>query len=104
MLDRTLSVRTYEIELLRSVPMLRALPAVTIEQLARAVRRVRIRAGEHAVVQGGAGHTFYVIETGDAEVFGEGELVRTLGPGDHFGEIALLRDVPRPRRCALTPS
>ena len=94
-LDRTLAVRTDEIQLLRSVPMLHALPAVTIEQLARAVQQERIHAGEDVCVQGAPGDTFYVIETGDAEVFGDGKLVRTLGPGDHFGEIALLRKVPR---------
>ena len=94
-LDRTLAVRTDEIQLLRSVPMLHALPAVTIEQLARAVRHERINAGEEVCVQGTPGDTFYVIETGDAEVFGDGKLVRTLGPGDYFGEIALLRKVPR---------
>jgi MFS family permease len=94
-LDRTLAVRTDEIQLLRSVPMLHALPAVTIEQLARAVQHERIHAGEDVCVQGAPGDTFYVIESGDAEVLGDGQLVRTLGPGDYFGEIALLRKVPR---------
>jgi hypothetical protein len=94
-LDRTLAVRTDDIQLLRSVPMLHALPAVTIEQLARAVQHERVHAGEDVCVQGAPGDTFYVIETGDAEVLGDGKLVRTLGPGDYFGEIALLRKVPR---------
>lgn len=94
-LDRTLDVRTREIELLRAVPMLRVLPAVTIEQLARAVRRVRVPAGQNVCVQGSAGDTFYVVDSGEAEVLGDGRLVRRLGPGDSFGEIALLRDVAR---------
>jgi MFS family permease len=94
-LDRTMIVRTVEIELLRRVPMLRALPVVTIEQLARNVAHVNFPAGESVCVQGTAGEAFYVIEEGEAEVFGDGKLIRTLGPGDFFGEIALLRDTPR---------
>jgi hypothetical protein len=94
-LDRTLAVRTAEIHVLRSAPMLRVLPAVTIEQLARAVRHASIPAGEDVCRQGTPGDAFYVIEEGEAEVLGDRRLVRTLGPGDHFGEIALLRDVPR---------
>ena len=45
--------------------------------------------------QGDEGGAFYVIVDGTAEVVGDGALVRTLGPGDSFGEIALLNDVPR---------
>jgi CRP-like cAMP-binding protein len=94
-LDRTLEVRAREIDVLRKAPMLRTLPAVTIEQLARRVEHVTIEAGEPICTQGEPGDTFYVIESGVADVFGDGELVRTLGPGDFFGEIALIRDSPR---------
>lgn len=94
-LDATLDVRSREIGVLRSAPMLRALPVVTIEQLSRRVEHVRIEPGEPVCVQGEPADAFYVIETGEAEVFGNGKLVRTLGPGDAFGEIALIRDSPR---------
>jgi CRP-like cAMP-binding protein len=45
--------------------------------------------------QGEPGDGFYVITEGRAEVLGDGALVGTLDPGDPFGEIALLHDVPR---------
>jgi MFS family permease len=94
-LDRTLEVRSREIGLLRNAPMLRALPAVTIEQLARHVEHATFEPGETVCVQGAPGDAFYVVESGEAEVLGDGKLVRPLGPGDWFGEIALIRDTPR---------
>jgi CRP-like cAMP-binding protein len=47
------------------------------------------------VVEGDEGDAFYVIGSGRWEVTRAGELIGELGPGDHFGEIALLSDVPR---------
>ena len=94
-LDRTLEVHTREIGVLRSAPMLRALPAVTIEQLARHVEHLTIKPGVAVCRQGEPGDAFYVIESGEADVLGDGKRVRTLSPGDSFGEIALIRDIPR---------
>ena len=52
-------------------------------------------AGTEVVRQGDHGDRFYVIASGEVDVFIDGSQVRTFGPGEHFGEIALLRDVPR---------
>ena len=51
--------------------------------------------GEAVVTQGEIGDAFYVVESGRLEVIRDGEPSGTLGAGDHFGEIALLADVPR---------
>ena len=56
---------------------------------------VNLAPGETLVEQGEVGDAFYAIRSGQAEVYENGEFKRTLGPGDHFGEIALLLDVPR---------
>ena len=45
--------------------------------------------------QGDAGDSFYVVESGELELELDGRTTKRLGAGDFFGEIALLRDVPR---------
>lgn len=94
-MDRIVSVRDRDVALLRQVPMLRILPLPSIEQLARGLEPVTVPAGEPVFSQGDVGDRFYVIEEGEADVVGDGEVVTTLGPGDGFGEIALLRQTRR---------
>jgi MFS family permease len=84
-----------EIGLLRGVPMLQPLPLPAIEQLARGLDPVHVSARQAVIRQGEPGDRFYVIEKGRADVIGGDRLVTTLGPGEGFGEIALLRRVPR---------
>ncbi len=94
-LDARLAVRDTEIDLLRSTPMLRLLPVPSIEYLAAQAATHEVPMGTVLCEQGGPGDLFYVIATGQAEVIGDGRHVRTLEPGDAFGEIALLRGTPR---------
>jgi MFS family permease len=93
-LDRRVRVRDVDIALLQRVPMLQPLQAVTIEQLAAALIHMELPAGATVFEQGDEGDSFYVIERGEVEVIGEGRAF-TLGPGDGFGEIALLRECQR---------
>ena len=94
-LDRYIGVVDKEIELLHSVPMLQPLPLPAIEHLARGLEPVHVFAGQAVFRQGDPADRFYVIEKGRAEVVGDGRLVATLGSGEGFGEIGLLRRVPR---------
>jgi CRP-like cAMP-binding protein len=84
-----------DVGLLQRVPMFCVLPLPAIEQLARGLEQVTVAAGEVVFSQGDAGDRYYVIESGEADVVGDGRLVATLGPGEGFGEIALLRRAPR---------
>jgi MFS family permease len=93
--DRDIGELDKEIGLLRGLPMLQPLPLPAIEQLARGLEPVRVPAGQAVFRQGDPADRFYVIETGAADVVGDGRLITTLGPGDGFGEIALLRRVRR---------
>jgi MFS family permease len=94
-LDRTVSVHDLDVGLLRRVPMLRPLPLPAIEQLARGLEPIGVPAGHVVFSQGDVGDRYYVIESGEVDVIGDGRLVTSLGPGEGFGEIALLRRTPR---------
>jgi MFS family permease len=84
-----------ELELLRRVPMFRLLPLTVLEQVADAAVEERFAAGSQLIVQGATGDSFYILADGAARVSVDGRPVREFAPGDSFGEIALLRDVPR---------
>jgi MFS family permease len=94
-LDAVIVGRDDELVLLRGVPLLDALPLPALETVARQLDHVVVPAGETVFSQGDAGDRFYVVVAGTAEVVGDGHPITDLGPGDSFGEIALLRRVPR---------
>ena len=86
---------------LQAVVELRQLPAFATlgaDELAEVLERggwVNVAPGETIIEQGREGDAFYALRSGQVEVVKDGEVVRTLGPGSHFGEVALLMDVPR---------
>jgi hypothetical protein len=91
----TIALAPDGLDLIRSVSLFAPLPERSIERLARVATVVKVPAGDVVVRQGDPGDLFYVIESGEAEVTVAGDLSMSLGPGGSFGEIALLRDVPR---------
>jgi MFS family permease len=84
-----------ELALLRAVPMFAPLPAATLERLARGLERIDCPAGAPIIRQGERGDHYYVIAEGTVTIHVDGRAVREQGPGEGFGEIALMRDVPR---------
>lgn len=84
-----------ELGLLRGINLFAPLPQPTLESLAVALTPVRLRPGEEIFRQGDIGDHFYIVADGELEIVVDGEIARVNGPGDYFGEIALLRDVPR---------
>lgn len=84
-----------ELALLREIPIFAPLPPVTLEQLASHLSHVSVAAGDIVFRQGEHGDRFYIVERGEVTVEPEGGPAVTLGRGGSFGEIALLRDVPR---------
>ena len=81
--------------LLRSIPIFAPLPPATLEQLGSRLSRVHGPAGEAIFRRGDPGDRFYVIGDGEVEIALDGGPPKTLGRGGYFGEIALLRNVPR---------
>ena len=87
--------RAAELRSLRGVPMLAPLSGPVLERLAGGIARVALPPGSPVIREGEVGDRFYVVESGELEVSVHGQAARRLGPGDGFGEIALVRNVPR---------
>ena len=94
-LEQRLRVRDGDLAALRGVALLRVLPMATLEDLASRAQRGAVAAGDDVVRIGEAGDTYYVIAAGEAEAYDQRRVLRAMHAGDGFGEIALLRDVPR---------
>ena len=89
-IDAAAEVPAHRLGLLRGVRFLALLPPPALELLASRAVEVHVPAGEDVVREGDRGDSFYVIDSGEVEIAGGRH-----GRGAYFGEIALLRDVPR---------
>jgi CRP-like cAMP-binding protein len=82
-------------ELLAKVELFSDLDQRELKEIAAAMNEYSYDTGRVAITEGAAGVGFFVIEEGKAKVTVEGGDVRSLGPGDYFGEIALIADTKR---------
>src|SRR5262249_28501137 len=87
---------------LRRMPIFAPLPPPAIERILGHLRRIEVPAGEVLIRQGDVGDRFLMIVSGDVHVTRNGEPIAERSAGDHIGEIALLRDVPRTATVTTT--
>ena len=87
--------RPVELAALRGVAIFGPLTPVALEQLAAATVSLSAAAGSDVIRQGDGGDRFYIVAEGVLDVYVDSRFVASLGPGGSFGEIALLRDLPR---------
>jgi CRP-like cAMP-binding protein len=83
------------IDALRHVRLFDDLDDAELQELADAMHELSYDAGAPVTIAGAAGDAFFVVASGTAEVVVDGEVRATLGPGDHFGEIALMQGADR---------
>jgi MFS family permease len=83
-----------ELDLIERVPMFAPLSIAAKERVAANLVPLSVQAGELVITAGEVGDRFYIVGGGELDIFAEG-LHRTARQADYFGEIALLRDVPR---------
>jgi MFS family permease len=84
-----------ELRILTGVPIFTPLPGPSLEQLATRLVPLRVDTGTVIIREGDEGDRFYIVAEGEFDVSQDGAALRSLAPGDYFGEIALLRDTSR---------
>ncbi len=83
------------IDMLKKVPLFAGLDNKELQEIARSMRERRFKAGDTVTQEGAGGVGFFVVEEGQADVNVGGESKGSVGPGDYFGEIALINESPR---------
>jgi CRP/FNR family cyclic AMP-dependent transcriptional regulator len=83
------------VDTLKKVPLFADLDDKELQQIASSMRERRYSAGDTMTQEGSGGAGFFVVEEGEADVTVGGEAKGSIGPGDYFGEIALINESPR---------
>jgi CRP/FNR family transcriptional regulator, cyclic AMP receptor protein len=89
------AVAAVSVDTLRNVPLFADLDNHELEQIASSMRERRFSAGDTVTQEGAGGVGFFVVQEGEADVNVGGEDRGVVGPGDYFGEIALINESPR---------
>jgi CRP-like cAMP-binding protein len=88
-------VATAPVELLGRVPLFSGLGRRELERVANSMKERRFQKGDTLTTEGRGGVGFFVIDEGEADVTVHGDERAKLGPGDYFGEIALITESDR---------
>jgi CRP/FNR family cyclic AMP-dependent transcriptional regulator len=91
-----------KVELISKVPLFSRCSKHELQQLAAAADEIDLPEGKVLTREGDRGREFFVLLDGTAEVQQGGQTIRTLGPGDFLGEIALISHEPRTATVTTT--
>ncbi len=94
-IDASATVPQVEIQLLRSIPIFAALPAPSLEGMAKELAPMEVAAGVVVIREGDVGDSYFAVADGRLTVSRGGRHLQTISRGEGFGEIALIRQVPR---------
>jgi CRP-like cAMP-binding protein len=84
-----------KLELLKHTPLLAQLGRRELDEVGRLADEIDVAAGKVLMRQGDSGGEFFVLVDGSVRIDRDGNRIRNLGPGDFFGEIALVSEGPR---------
>jgi CRP-like cAMP-binding protein len=84
-----------KVELIRKVPLFSGCSKKELERISMIADEIDFRSGKTLIKEGTAGREFFVLADGTAEISRKGKRIDTAGPGEFFGEMALLTDQPR---------
>src|SRR3954469_20609810 len=98
----THAVASQKVELLKRVPLFADCSRGELEQIAQIADEIDLAEGKELTRIGTSGREFFVLLEGEADVSQDGEIINKLGPGDFFGEIALVEDTPRTATVTAT--
>lgn len=94
-LDKAAVIPHTEIRLLRALPIFSVLPAPALEGVARELEPVALARGTTLFHEGDPGDRYYAVSTGTLDITRRGVVIGSRSRGEGFGEIALVRNVPR---------